>query len=134
MIKIVVACGTGGASFLLGCFWFSDEYLRIIKYWPRSLLCALHASRNRSAIKRYLPLLEHCEYKKGKVLVCVSGVATSARSSTPKMFTSPLTSFTRKDIVSPDDINQKASPRKRRGYVNVLADYVPCLSRAYIYV
>ena len=56
-------------------------------------------------------------------IVCVSGVATpSVCSSTPKIFTSPLTSFTRQDIVSPDDINQNGSPRRRRGYVNVLAD------------
>ena len=104
------------------CWVVSGECLRIIENCSRSLLCALHASQNRSAIESYLPLLEHCEYKKGKVLVRVSGVATSARSATPKMFTSPLTSFTRKDIVSPDDINQKASSRRRRGYVNVLAD------------
>ena len=106
------------------CWVVSGECLRIIENCSRPLLCALHASQNRSAIESYLPLLERCEYKKGKVLVCVSGVATSARSSTPKMFTSPLTSFTRKDIVSPDDINQKASPRKRQKYVNVLADCV----------
>ena len=111
------------------CWAVCGECLRIIENFSRSLICALHVSQNRSAIERYLPLLEWCEYKKGKVLVCVSGAATSARSSTPKMLTPPLTSFTRKDIVSPDDINQKASPRKRRGYVNFLCRLcVLCLS------
>ena len=65
------------------CWVVSGGCLRIIESLPRSLLCALHASQNRSAIESYLPLLEHCAYKKGKVLVCVSGVATIARSSTP---------------------------------------------------
>ena len=73
-----------GLVVLQFCWVVSCECLRIIENCSRSLLCALHASQNRSAIESYLPLLEHCEYKKGKVLECVSALATSARSSTPQ--------------------------------------------------
>ena len=107
------------------CWVVSGECLRIIENCSRSLLRALHASKNQICDRELSPVVGTLRVQEGQgTIVCVSGVATSARSATPKMFTSPLTSFTRKDIVSPDGINQKASPRKRREYVNVLADCV----------
>ena len=55
------------------CWVVSCECLRIIENYSRSLLCPLHASQNRSVVESYLPLLERCEYKQGKVFVCISG-------------------------------------------------------------